>query len=520
MKRPCVYLVGAGPGDPSLISVRGLRYLAAADVVVYDHLVQSRLLESARSDAELIDVGAAAPQPLEQEAISYLLADKAREGQIVVRLKWGDPFVFDAGGKEALYLAEQGVAFEVVPGIPAAVGVPCYAGVPITYPGAGDVLTLVRGHESEGSDLPKVDWEKLATLGGTIVCYAGPHQLAGIVTALIRNGRDPEDRAALVHNGTLPDQTAVVGTLAEISEAVGETSTPWPAILVVGAVVGLREHLRWFETRPLFGKRILVTRSREQAPELVDLLEENGASVVAAPMIAITPPDDLAPLDEACAKVGSFDWIVFTSVNGVDHFTSRLMAGPRDVRDLKGVSICTVGPSTAERLTRYGLKVNLMPDEFRAEAIVGALDASGDVAGKRFLLPRADIARAHLAKALADAGADVTEVVAYRTVPVTPESDGTPDVYRMLLDKAIDIVTFTSASTVRNFAKLIGAEPAVDLLSTTTVACIGPITAEAAEQAGIRPAVVPSTYTLPALVDAIVAHVRNAVDADSGDPEK
>jgi len=508
MKRPCVYLVGAGPGDPSLISVRGLRYLAAADVIVYDHLVQPRLLRSARSDAELIDVGAASPKPLEQEAIAYLLAEKARENLVVVRLKWGDPFVFDDGGKEALYLAEQGVPFEVVPGIPAAIGVPCYAGVPITYPGAGDVVVFVRGHEGEGHELPKLDWERLANLGGTIVCYVGPQQLPRMVTALIKHGRSPDENAALVYNGTLPDQTAVVGTLAEIAEATGETSARLPAILVVGAVAGLRDHLHWFDRRSLHGQRVLVTRARDQATDLVELLEEHGADTVVAPTIDIAPPDDLAPLDEACARIGSFDWVVFTSVNGVDHFMRRLLAGPGDVRDLKGVRICTIGPATAQRLTRYGLKVNLMPDEFRAEAIVAALGASADVGGKRFLLPRADLAREHLAKALADAGADVTEVVAYRTLPVAPESGDVPDVYRLLLDKKIDIVTFTSASTVRNFARQIGADPAADLLRSTLVACIGPVTADEAEQLGIHPTVVPSTYTVPAMVHAIVAHVR------------
>lgn len=514
MRRPCVYLVGAGPGDPSLISMRGLRYLKAADVVVYDHLVHPRLLTEARLEAELIDVGAASPKPLQQEAISYLLADKAREGQIVVRLKWGDPFVFDDGGKEALYMAEQGVPFEVVPGIPAAVGVPCYAGVPVTYPEAGDVLTFVRGHESEGRELPKLDWERLANLGGTVVCYAGPQQLPRIVEALIKHGRPPDENAALIYNGTLPDQHTFVGSLEHVAQAAREAPARLPAILVVGAVAGLREHLQWFDRRPLFGKRILVTRTREQAGEMVDLLEDLGALAISAPTISIAPASDPAPLDAACAEASTFDWIVFTSVNGVDHFMRHLLAGSGDVRDLKGVRLCTIGPATANRLARYGLKVNLMPDEFRAEAIVQTLAASTEVAGKRFLLPRADIAREHLAEALADAGADVTEVTAYRTVPVTSDTPGAPDVYRMLLDQAIDIVTFTSASTVRNFVAQIGVDPATDLLSATTVACIGPVTAQAAEQLGITADIVPSTYTIPALADAIVAHVaRERTDA-------
>ncbi len=509
MRRPCVYLVGAGPGDPSLITVRGLRYLEAADVVVYDHLVQPRLLTSARTDAELIDVGAASPQPLQQEAISYLLADKAREGKIVVRLKWGDPFVFDDGGKEALYLAEQGVPFEVVPGIPAAVGVPCYAGVPVTYPEAGDVLTFVRGHESEGRELPKIDWDRLANLGGTIVCYAGPQQLPRIVEALIKHGRPGDEKAALIYNGTLPDQRVFVGSLESVADAARETSARLPAILVVGGVTGLREHLHWFDRRPLFGKRILVTRTREQAGEFVDLLEGLGAHAISAPTVSIAPLTDPASLDAACADVATFDWVIFTSVNGVNHFMRHLLAGPGDVRDLKGVRLCTIGPATANRLARYGLKVNLMPDEFRAEAIVQTLAASTAVAGKRFLIPQADIARKHLADALTAAGADVTTVAAYRTVPITSDMPGAPDVYRMLLDKEIDIVTFTSASAVRSFVTLLGTDPAADLLSATTVACIGPVTAHATAELGITAAIVPSTYTIPALAEAIAEHVRD-----------
>ena len=260
-----VYLIGAGPGDPGLITVRGLQYLAAADVVLYDHIVPARLLRHARPDAEKIDVGVAAPQPLEQEAICYLLAEKAREGKTVARLKWGDPFVFDRGGPEALFLHEQGVRFEVVPGIPAGVAVPSYAGIPITYPGGGDTLTFVRGHEDDGKAPASIDWASLAHLDGTIVCYAGPQQLPQMLAALISHGRPPDDAAAIVYDGTLPTQETIVGTIEELVAAVKQSTDRRPAILVVGRVAALREHLRWFDSRPLFGKRILVTRPREQA---------------------------------------------------------------------------------------------------------------------------------------------------------------------------------------------------------------------------------------------------------------
>ncbi len=502
MNRPCVYIVGAGPGDPSLISVRGQRCLAAGDVVVYDHRIHSRLLRLARPNAERIDVGPAAPKPLDQDAISYLLADKVREGKTVVRLKWGDPFVFDGGGKEALFLHEQGVPFEVVPGIPVAIGGPAYAGIPVTYPEAGDVLTFVRGHEGETDMSPHVDWTKLAGMGGTIVCYAGAKQIATMASALVSHGRPADEAAALIYRSTTASQKTVEGTLGTIA---GLAEAGAPGLLVVGAVASLREHLRWFDDRPLFGRRIVVTRSPEQAGELIEMLEERGAEAISSPTIRIGPPDDLEALDRACAEAGTFAWIVFTSANGVDYFMSRLLA-QGDVRDLKGARICTIGPSTASRLSRYGIRVDLTPPEYRAEAIVESLKALGGLKGARFLLPRADIARELLAEELRAAGAEVVEVAAYKTTLASPENG--QDIYRMLLDRQIDAVTFTSASTVRNFCTIFGREQAADLLRTTVVASIGPVTAEAAQQLDIATAVMPERYTIPDLVDALVEHFR------------
>ncbi|HKY20974.1 MAG TPA: uroporphyrinogen-III C-methyltransferase [Vicinamibacterales bacterium] len=504
--RPIVYLIGTGPGDPGLISVRGLRYLTIADVVLYDHLVHPRLLGYPRQDAEKIDVGSASPQPPDQEAINYLLVEKAREGKIVARLKWGDPFVFDRGGQEALFLHEHGVPFEVVPGIPAAIGTASYAGVPLTYPGAGDTVTFVRGHEDERSTPPDVDWASLARLGGTLVCYAGPRQLPDILKALLANGFNKEESAAIIYDGTLPTQRTTDGTLQELAEMNNVRTKP--AILVVGRVVGLRQNLRWFDERPLFGKRIVITRSREQAGQLVELLESLGAEPVEAPMIRVAPPDDYGPLDKAVAEAGSYDWIIFTSANGVDSFMRRLSAADGEIRDLKGVKIVAIGPTTAARLSRHALKVDLEPAESRAEAIVQSLRELGEIKGKRFLLPRADIAREILPEELRKNGADVTEVVSYKTVLAEIGREGDPDIYRMLLEKRVDVVTFTSASTVKNFVQIFGAEQAPDLLHATIVACIGPVTAEAAEQYGIKTTIMPKEYTIPALVDAIVEHFR------------
>ena len=501
MKLPCVYIVGAGPGDPTLITVRGQRYLEAADVIVYDRRVHARLLRSARPDAERIDVGPASPKPLEQDAICILLAEKAREGKTVVRLKWGDPFVFDSGGKEALFLHEQGVPFEVVPGIPVTIGGPAYAGIPVTYPEAGDVLALVRGHENEVDAADHIDWGRLAGVGGTLVCCAGTRQIGAATRALLSHGRPSDEAAALVYDATLPSQRTVEGTLGTIASQADPDS---PGLLIVGAVAGLRAHLRWFDDRPLSGRRIVVTRSREQAAELIDMLEERGAEAIAAPSIRIAPPEDMAALDAACAAAGSYDWIVFASANAVDYFMTRLLANG-DVRDLHGVRICTIGPSTASHLHRYGVRVDLMPAEFRADAVAQGLVASGHVEGQRILIPRADIARDRLAEELRGAGADVTEVVAYRTIPASADPGG-HDVYRMLLDRQIDAVTFASASAARNFVAMLGRDQAADLLRTTVVASIGPVTAEAAQQLDIATTVMPQRYTIPDLVDALVEH--------------
>lgn len=511
MLRRIVYLIGAGPGAPDLISARGLRCLQSADVVIYDHMVHPRLLQFAPPHAERIDVGSVAPVRLDQDAICYLIAEKAREDRLIARLKWGDPFVFDQGGVEAVFLHQQGIPFEVIPGVPAAIGAPAYAGIPLTYPGAGDTLTFVRGHESEGREHAHVAWSALAKLEGTVVCYAGPRQLPSILDALLSHGRPSDESAAIITNGTLPTQQTRTGTLRGLAVEIRDHAPRGPAILVVGSVVGLREHVRWFDQRPLFGRRVLVTRSRDQSGELVDLLEAHGAEAVEAPLIIVVPPDDYRPLDGACARASAFDWIVFTSANGATAFMERLLLGPRDIRALAGPKLCAVGPGTASRLTRFALKVDLMPEDHRAEGVVAALKATGSLSGAKILFPKGDLARDVLPEELRAAGAAVTEVVAYRTV--TAESDAHLAIYRQLLDRQIDVVTFSSASAVRAFVTIHGADQAVDLLSHTVVAAIGPVTVDAAHRCGISPQIVPSSSTIPALVDAIVAHFRDAKDA-------
>ncbi len=503
-----VYIIGAGPGDPSLISVRGLRQLASADVVVHDRLIDERLLAMAPAEAERIDVGDAAPSGTDQDAICLLLAEKARDGHRVVRLKWGDPFVFDSGGREALFLHEQGVPFEVVPGVPGLVGIPAYAGIPVSYPGSGDTITLIRGYEGGSEGTPQLDWTQLARVDGTVVCYAGPRQLVRVVTSLLDHGRPADDFAAIVLNGTTPMQETRHGTLEELARQLEADPLTQPAVLVVGPSVGLRDYLRWFDERPLFGQRIVVTRSREQAGDFVERLVELGARPILAPSIRIVPLTDYGELDEVIARVHEFDWLIFTSANGVDHFMARALSQLRDVRDLKGPRLCAIGPTTAERLAAFHLRVDTVPTENRAEAIVDALRGEGPVDGARVLLPRADIGREALPEDLRQAGAIVEDVAAYHTIRESaPREDG-PDIYKMLLEGDVDIVTFTSASSVRHFVTNLGEDQAADLLARVDVASIGPVTAEAAQQLGITTTIMPTgTYTIPALVDAIVAHV-------------
>jgi uroporphyrinogen III methyltransferase/synthase len=511
VRHPAVYLIGTGPGDPGLITVHGLNHLRAADVVVYDHLVPVRLLKYARQGAELIDVGIASPQLMAQDAISYLLVEKAREGKLIARLKWGDPFVFDRGGAEALFLHEHGVPFEVVPGLAAGLAVPAYAGVPVTYPGGGDTITLVRGYEDESRTAPNIDWASLARLEGTVVCYAGAQQLPLLLEALLANGWPADAQGVVIYNGTLPSQDTVTGTMGELLEIVREhPRRRQAAILVAGRVVGLREHLRWYDSRLLFGKRVLVTRPREQAAELVDRLTALGAESIEAPMIRMAPPEDPDPLLRAASNPDAFDWIIFTSANAVDAFMTALLDGERDVRALKGPRICTSGTATADKLATYAIKADLIPREFRADAVVASLLALGSMAGVRVLLPRADIGREVIAEQLREAGAEVTEVIAYRTILEDAQREGDPDIYGMLLEGRIDVATFTSPSAIRNFAKIYGADQVADLLKNTVVATIGPVTADAARQLGIPVTIQPKTYTVPALVDAIAAHYAPA----------
>lgn len=500
-----VYIIGAGPGDPGLVSARGVRLLSEADVVVYDRATEAAL-RWARPDAERIAAGAPAERETAQDALSMLVAEKARDGYVVARLKWGDPFVFDSGAKEALFLYEQGVRFEVVPGIPAAIGSTAYAGVPLTYPGAGDTLVILRGQEDNAGELPDVDWEALARIDGTLVCFGGARLVPGILQALVDHGMEPDTDVALIVHGTQAAQRTVTGTIAEIVANPPAEASGASAMLVVGAVIGLRDHLRWFDERPLFGRRVVVTRSQEQAGELVDALETFGADVIQAPTFRLAAPEDPESLDRAAASVDTYRWIVFESANAVARFFSALARGPRDLRALGRVLVCAIGPSTADRLIASGIKPDVVAAEFGNENVAEAIAAHAPVAGERVLVVRPDHIRSVVGMDLERRGASVTDLIAYRTAAAPPDSPAAQALYGQLLDGKIDAVTFTSATAVKRFAELIGAEQAADLLNTTVVVAIGPVTAAAARALGIENPLIPESYTVNGLTDVLVRH--------------
>ena len=501
MSEARVYLVGAGPGDPGLVTLRGREVLALADVVVYDALISKRLLDHAPAEAERIYVGKRAAQhTLSQEGINALLVEKARAGATVVRLKGGDPYVFGRGGEEALALVEAGIDFQVVPGVTAAIAAPACAGIPVTHRHMASGVALVTGHEADDKADSALDWDALARWPGTLVFYMGVKNLAAISANLIAHGRSAETPAAAVRRGTTPRQQTITGTLATLPQAAEQAGLEPPAVILVGDVVTLRDRLQWFERRPLFGRRIVVTRARAQASELAKRLEAAGAETLEAPAIRIEPPDDPAPLQTAALHAASFHWIVFTSVNGVEAYFEALADAGLDARALAAARIATIGPATAERLARFGLRPDLQPETFTGAAVAEALAATGNLAGLRILLPRADIAPKELPKALAAQGAEVHQVVAYRTAPDTASCDV---VAEALEADEIDWLTFTSSSTVGNFIGVVGKDRVC--ASRARIASIGPTTSATLRGAGLEPTVEADPHTIPGLVDAIVS---------------
>ncbi len=494
-QRKC-FLVGAGPGDLGLVTLRARELIECADVIIYDALCNPEMLAWAREDADIIFAGKRAGEhTLLQEEINALLVEKARAGKDVVRLKGGDPFVFGRGGEEAEALAAAGVELEVVPGVTSAIAAAAYAGIPVTHRGQNSHVTLFTGHEDPGKSGSAIDYDALAKLGGTQVMLMGTERLEAITREMLERGLRAELPVALVRWGTTGQQRTVIGTLANIAQRATDAGLEAPAVAIFGDVVSLRKNLSWFEERPLFGKRIVVTRTRKQAGALTSQLRALGADVMELPTIRIEPPTNLREFAELVQDAHAYDWIVFTSPNGVEAFFDIFFKLYDDAREIGGAKIAAIGPATAQRVKDFHLHVDLQPPEFVAEGIVKEFAKEGGVENLRILIARAEKARDLLPKALASMGAIVDEGLAYRTVPETRDVTGAR---RRFAEGGADLITFSSASTVENFLELKLPWP-----SQMKVASIGPITSATARELGLQVDVEAKRHDIPGLVAAI-----------------
>ncbi len=471
-----------------------------ADVVLYDSLANPRLLEYAPENADKIMVGKSRGRvTVPQEDIARMLVEHAAAGRTVVRLKGGDPFVFGRGGEEAEACAAAGVAFEIVPGVTAASAAPAYAGIPLTHREHASVVTIVTGQPGDARGEVKHDWQALVRSQSTLVFLMAMLKAVEIGRALVDAGMDPNTPAAAVRWGTTPQQTRITGTVATLGERIEAEGMRPPVAIVIGGVAGLSDTLSWYETLPLFGRKIVVTRARHQSRRLASLLEEQGAQILEMPVIEIGPPSDPALVESALGQLGSYNWLLLTSVNGAERFFDALRTGGHDIRELGGVSIAAIGPATAKVVTERGLHVAAQPDEYRAE---GLLEALGDVDGLRLMLARAEVAREVLPDQLRARGAEVDVVPLYRTVlPARTPDD--PDPRKVVADA--DMVTFTSSSTVTNLATLCRGDLR-DLLADKAVAAIGPITADTLRAAAVEVDAMPDSYTVPDLAEAIIGY--------------
>jgi uroporphyrinogen III methyltransferase / synthase len=489
-----VYLLGAGPGDPELLTLKGRRVLAEADIVVYDRLANPALLDFCRADAELLYGGKSAQEhSLTQAEINALLVERARQGRVVCRLKGGDPFLFGRGGEEAEALNAAGIPWEYVPGVTSAIAVPGYAGIPITHREISSAVTMITAHEDPQRPGSRIRWDTLTRQGETLVFLMGLERLAGVVERLVRHGLPLETPAAVISAGTHPHQQTVTGTLADIVGRAEAAGMRPPALAVVGEVVRLRERLRWFDNRPLFGKRLAVTRPREQAGDISRLIAQQGGEPVLTPTIRIVPlcPPDLTALNHP------YDWVVFTSVNGVYSLSKALLAAGRDVRALGSSRIAAIGSETARAVEGAGLRVDFVPSRFVAEQVVE--EFPDPVAGLRVLIPRAAEARSLLPDLWREQGARVDVLALYETVA---DEEGLEELRRRLETSTIDAILFTASSTVRHCVERLGAER----LRAVPIACIGPITAGTAHDLGLRADVVAEQFTAAGLVAAVSRH--------------
>lgn len=499
MKKGKVYLIGAGPGDPELLTLKGKRLLESADVIVGDYLADKRILRFAKQNHEYIYVGKkAGAHTMTQEEISRLLADKAEEGHIVVRLKGGDPFVFGRGGEEIEILHRRGIPFEEVPGVTSAIAAPAYAGIPVTHRKVAASFAVVTGHEDPTKSESSIHWDKLAGGVDTLLFLMGVGHTAMIAEKLIENGRAPDTPAAFVRWGTRPYQETYVTTLATAAADVKRLGIRPPAVFVVGDVVALRERMRWFDSKPLFGKRVIITRSRTQSSKLTSALEDRGAYCTEIPSIRIAEPSDgFESLDKGIQDMGRYDWVVFTSQNGVDFFFKRLYKNGYDARRMGGVKLAAIGPATAKQMERYGVRADCVPGVYQAENLLEALDPYINE-NSRIFIPRAKEAREILPEGLRKRGAHVAVAEAYQTLP---DEESRTQLISMLENHEADIITFTSSSTVVNLMKQLDGR--LELLQGVTLASIGPITAGALQAYGLTSHIISDTYTIKGLTEAI-----------------
>lgn len=496
-----VYLVGAGPGDPGLLTLKGQELLESADVVVYDHLANDILLELVRPGTEVVYVGKTPGRhALAQDAVNALLVERGKQGKKVVRLKGGDPFVFGRGGEEALALSEAGVEFEVVPGVTSAIAAAAYAGIPVTMRGVASSVCIITGHDAISGEGAAHNWEALSKGPDTLVVLMGLATLDVVCGNLVRAGMAPDRPAALVHWGTTPRHRVLVSTVDRIGQEAKEAAFTAPSALIIGDVVRMREKLGWFEKKPLLGMGVVVTRTREQARETRSRLEALGAQVFSFPTIAVAPmPDD--PLKAAVGHLSSYDWVIFTSENGVECFFAVLADMNLDARAFASTKIAAMGPRTAQALRARGLLADFVPEKYVAESMVEGLAKKG-LEGKRVLIARARVARQVLPERLVEAGAIVTALPIYETLPVF---DDTRDLLDHLEAGDVHCVTFMSSSAVRNFFERIPPD-VMRRFPDVWFACIGPVTAATLAGYGFKSAVEPEEYTIPALVAAIAAH--------------
>ena len=496
-----VYLVGAGPGDAGLLTLRGAELLARADVVVYDALVNPDLLQLASKPVEIIYGGKRAnDHAIPQDELNRLLIAKAQEGKTVVRLKGGDPYIFGRGGEEAEELAAAKIPFEIVPGVSSVVAAPNYAGIPLTHRDYCSSFTVVTGHQDPAKEDSAIDWARLAGAPGTKVVLMGAERIGHIAEVLQANGMPAATPVAMVRWGTTGRQQSIAGTLADIADLAAAKNFSAPAVTVIGEVVKLRSKLNWFEKRPLFGQRIVVTRTREQASQLSRQLLEHGAEVLEIPTIKIIPPNRLEGIVEALGGLNAYDWIVFTSPNGVSSFFEYFFKKFQDLREIGGVRIAAVGPATAARLKELHLQVDLMPIEYVATRVADALASYESIENLRILLPRAEVANADLPKLLENKGAIVDDIACYQTVPETEDLTGAA---AKLLAEGADWITFTSSSTVENFHARFDLPALLGKFPQTRAASIGPETSKTLAALGIKPTVEAKTHTIEGLVKAL-----------------